>query len=85
MIADFLGFITGGALSLVLLLLGLLPTVDVSSLPIALPEPVAQALAALNWFVPIGDMISMLTWWIALLVAVNVFLFVKRLLDMAKK
>lgn len=85
MIADLLGFVTGGALSLLLLLLGLLPTVSIADLPILLPEPVRDALGALNWVVPIGDLVTILTWWIALLLAVNVFLFVKRLLDSVKK
>lgn len=85
MIADLVGFLTGGALSLVLLLLGLLPTVSIADLPILLPDSVRDALGALNWFVPISDMLSMLTWWIALLLAVNGFLIVKHLLDSVKK
>lgn len=85
MISGIISFLTGGALNLLILLLGLLPTVDVSALPIAVPEPVSAALGALNWFVPIGDLIAILNWWIALIIAANVFLFVKRLLDSVRK
>ena len=42
-------------------------------------------MAGLNWFVPIGDMISILTWWIGLLLAVNAVLLVSRILDIVRK
>lgn len=85
MISGILDFIFGGALHLVLLLIGLLPTVSLSDLPLQMPEPVRDAMAGLNWFVPIGDMISILTWWIGLLLAVNAVLLVSRILDIVRK
>ncbi len=85
MIASVLDFITGGALRLVLLLVGLLPTVSLDDLPLEMPEAVRDALGALNWFVPLGDMITMLTWWIGLLLAVNAVLLVSRILDIVRK
>ncbi len=85
MIAAVLDFVTGGALQLVLLLLGLLPTVSIADLDIAMPQPVMDAVGALNWFVPIGDMLSILSWWIGLLVAVNAAILVSRILDMVRK
>lgn len=85
MIAGILDFIFGGALSLVLLLLGLLPTVDLSQLPLEMPQGVQDALGALNWLVPIGDLITILSWWVGLLLAVNVFLVVSHIIGMVKK
>ena len=85
MIAGILDFIFGGALSLVLLLLGLLPTVDLSQLPLEMPKGVQDALGALNWLVPIGDLITILSWWVGLLLAVNVFLVVSHIIGMVKK
>lgn len=85
MIASVLDFITGGALRLVLLLVGLLPTVSLDDLPLQMPEAVRDAMGALNWFVPVGDMITMLTWWIGLLLAVNAVLLVSRILDIVRK
>lgn len=85
MIASVLDFITGGALRLVLLLVGLLPTVSFDDLPLEMPEAVRDAMGALNWFVPVGDMITMLTWWIGLLLAVNAVLLVSRILDIVRK
>lgn len=85
MIASVLDFITGGALRLVLLLIGLLPTVSLDDLPLEMPQAVRDAMGALNWFVPVGDMITMLTWWIGLLLAVNAVLLVSRILDIVRK
>lgn len=85
MIASVLDFITGGALRLVLLLIGLLPTVSLDDLPLQMPQAVRDAMGALNWFVPVGDMIAMLGWWIGLLLAVNAVLLVSRILDIVRK
>ena len=85
MIVSVLDFITGGALRLVLLLIGLLPTVSLDELPLEMPQAVRDAMGALNWFVPVGDMITMLTWWVGLLLAVNAVLLVSRILDIVRK
>lgn len=84
MITEFLDLLLGSGLQLVLLLLGLFPTIDVSSLPLAVPESVANVLSALNWFVPIGDLITILTVWIVAIIAVNVALIVIRFIGMIK-
>lgn len=76
MLASVLSTLVGSIASLFLLALGLLPTIDVSSLPILLPAPVTQALSALNWFIPFGTLVSVMTLWIGLLLAYNTFLMV---------
>lgn len=70
----------GGGLQLALLLLGLLPSVDVASLPLAVPQAVADVLVSLNWFVPVGDLLTILSVWIGLVLAVNVAMAVQRLI-----
>lgn len=70
----------GGGLQLALLLLGLLPSVDVASLPLAVPQAVADVLTSLNWFVPVGDLLTILSVWIGLVLAVNVAMAVQRLI-----
>lgn len=75
-ISALLDTVLGSALNLLLLVIGLLPAIDVSSLPIAVPESVRGVLSALNWFVPIGDLITILTVWIGLLIAANVAMII---------
>lgn len=85
MLASALSTLVGSIVSLFLLALGLLPTIDVSALPIALPAPVSHALAALNWFVPIGTLVGIMTLWIGLLLAYNSFLMVSHVLQSLTK
>ncbi len=85
MISGILDFIFGGALGLVLLVLGLLPTVSLADLPLQAPQPVLDAMAALNWFVPIGDMITIISWWVGLLIIVNAVLLIVRILEIVGK
>lgn len=84
MITGLVDVIMGGGLQLVLLLLGLLPAVDLASLPLAVPEGVADALGALNWFIPVADLITILTVWVALVLAVNVAMVVQRVIATVK-
>ena len=76
MISVLLDTVLGSALNLLLLVIGLLPAVDVSALPIAVPESVRGVLSALNWFVPIDDLTTILTVWIGLLIAANVAMII---------
>lgn len=85
MISGILDFIFGSALHLVLLLLGLLPTVSLADLPLQMPQAIRDAMGALNWFVPIGDMITILSWWIGLLVLVNAVILIARILEIVGK
>lgn len=80
MITGLVDLIMGGGLQLALLLLGLLPSVDVASLPLAVPQAVADVLTSLNWFVPVGDLLTILSVWIGLVLAVNVAMAVQRLI-----
>lgn len=84
MLGSLLDFVTGAGLQLVLLMLGLLPTIDVASLPIAPPAEVVSVLGMLNMFVPIGDLISILTVWIGVILAVNVALVIANLVNSFK-
>ena len=81
MIGTLLDFVTGAGLQLVFLLLGLLPTVDVTALPIAPPPAVVSVLGMLNMFVPIGDLLTILTVWVGLVLAVNVALAIANLVN----
>ena len=76
MISALLDTVLGSAINLLLLVIVLLPAVDASSLPLAVPDSVRGVLSALNWFVPIGDLITILTVWIGLLIAANVAMII---------
>lgn len=68
----------GGLLSLALFFLGLLPSVNPDDFVFAAPEPVRDALGALNWFVPISDLMAIFGVWLLLeLVANAVVMFRK--------
>lgn len=84
MVSSLLDFVLGAGLQLVLLLLGLLPAIDIASLPIQPPQLVSDALAALNFFVPIGDMLTILTVWIGLVLVLNVVLAISNLISSFK-
>ena len=84
MVSSLLDFVLGAGLQLVLLLLGLLPAIDISSLPIHPPQLVSDALGALNFFVPIGDMLTILTVWIGLVLVLNVVLAISGLISSFK-
>lgn len=85
MLSAILSFIGGGAISLIGLLLALLPTVDVSTLPIAIPEGVSGVLGMANVFIPFADLITIITIWAGLILAVNVFYIVKSIFDSVSK
>ena len=72
MFASLVDLVTGAGLQLALLLLGLLPSVDVASLPIAPPASVLDALGMLNVFLPVGDLLTILTVWVGAVLAANV-------------
>lgn len=84
MVANAIGFLLQGGVNLLVLVLGLLPTVDVSSLPLAVPQEVSSVLGYLNWFIPIGDLITILTVWIGLVIAVNAVFFVMDIVKSVK-
>lgn len=77
MISAILTFLTGGAASLIGLLLSLLPTIDIQSLPIAMPSEVSGVLGMLNVFIPFGDLVTIITWWALIILLFNVFTIVR--------
>lgn len=76
-ISAILTFLTGGAASLIGLLLSLLPTIDVQSLPIAMPSEVSGVLGMLNVFIPFADLVTIITWWALIILLFNVFTIVR--------
>ncbi|MCR2036159.1 hypothetical protein [Adlercreutzia mucosicola] len=85
MISAIVGTLLGSAVQLVLLVLGLLPTIDVSALPVAVPDSVRGVLSTLNWFVPFGDLVGILTVWIGLVLALNVALAVAQVVSIVSR
>lgn len=84
MVSGLIDFVLGAGLQLVLLLLALLPAIDIASLPIHPPELVINALGALNFFVPVGDLLTILTMWIGLVLVLNVVLAISSLISSFK-
>lgn len=84
MISSIMEFVSGGALSLVSLLLSLFPVVDVSSLPIAVPDWISDSLGLINYFVPIGTMITIITVWASAILAVNASRVLTRIIKSVK-
>ena len=85
MLSALVDSLLSGGMHVLVLLLGLLPSIDVSSLPLAVPDAVSNALGNLNWFIPIGDLLSILSVWIGLLLAVNIAIFVMGIVSSVKK
>lgn len=76
MISALLDTVLGSALNLLLLVIGCSPPWTRPPSPSAVPDSVRGVLSALNWFVPIGDLITILTVWIGLLIAANVAMII---------
>lgn len=85
MLSAILGFLGNGAGSLFGLLLALLPSIDVGSLPIALPEPVTAVMGFANVFIPFADLVSIISWWALLVLALNVFMIVSKVFSSVSK
>ena len=56
--------IVGGLLSLFTFLLGLFPSVNADDFMFEAPEGVREALSALNWFVPVSDLMAVFGVWL---------------------
>lgn len=84
MITGAIDLIIGNGIQFFVLLLGLLPTININDLPIQAPEAVQNVLGAVNWFVPIGDLITILTVWIFAILALNIAIIVIRLFNSVK-
>ena len=76
--------IVGGFLSLFTFLLGLFPSVNADDFLFEPPEGVREALSALNWFVPVSDLMAVFGVWLALVLVANVVVVFSQLTDKAQ-
>ena len=71
MVTFIADLILGGLLSLALFVLGLFPSINPDDFIFSAPEGVRDALGALNWFVPISDLMALFGVWLALVRVAN--------------
>ncbi|RFT84565.1 hypothetical protein DX903_05065 [Adlercreutzia equolifaciens] len=76
--------IVGGLLSLATFILGLFPSVNAQDFAFDVPDGVREALAALNWFVPISDLMFIFGSWFLLVLVCNAVTVFARLTDSAQ-
>ena len=76
--------IVGGFLSLFTFLLGLFPSVNADDFLFEPPEGVREALSALNWFVPVSDLMAVFGVWLALVLVANVVVVFSKMTDKAQ-
>ena len=77
--------IVGGLLSLATFIFGLFPSVNAQDFVFDAPDGVREALAALNWFVPISDLMSIFGSWLLLVLVCNAVAVFARLTDSAQR
>lgn len=73
----------GGILSIALFILGLFPSVNVDDFALAAPQGVRDALGALNWFIPIADLMAVFGVWLALVLVANAVMLFRKFTDQA--
>lgn len=71
MISFLFDLVIGGLLSVALFLFGLFPSVNPEDFALSPPDGVREALSALNWFVPISDMMAVFGIWLTLVLVAN--------------
>lgn len=76
--------IVGGLFSLFTFLLGLFPSVNVDDFIFEPPEGVREALSALNWFVPVSDLMAVFGIWLGLVLVANAVVVFSKLTDRAQ-
>lgn len=76
--------IVGGLLSLVTFLMGLFPSINADDFIFEAPEGVKEALGALNWFVPVSDIMAVFGIWITLVLVANAVIVFGKLTDKAQ-
>lgn len=76
--------IVGGLLSLFTFLLGLFPSVNADDFFFEPPEGVREALSALNWFVPVSDLMAVFGIWLGLVLVANAVVVFSKLTDRAQ-
>lgn len=78
MISFISDIVISGILAIALFIFRLFPTVNPDDFIFSAPEGVREALGALNWFVPISDLMAIFGVWLALVLVANaVALFAK--------
>lgn len=76
--------IVGGLLSLFTFLLCLFPSVNADDFLFEPPEGVREALSALNWFVPVSDLMAVFGIWLGLVLVANAVVVFSKLTDKAQ-
>lgn len=83
MLSFLADLVFGGILSIALFVLGLFPSVNVGDFACAAPQSVRDALGALNWFVPVADLMSIFGVWLALVLVANAVMLFRKFTDQA--
>lgn len=71
MISFISDIVISGILGIALFIFGLFPTINPDDFIFQAPEGVREALGALNWFVPVSDLMAIFGIWLALVLVAN--------------
>lgn len=71
MISFVSDIVISGILGIALFIFGLFPSINPDDFIFAAPEGVRDALGALNWFVPVSDLMAIFGIWLALVLVAN--------------
>ena len=71
MISLISDIVISGILGIALFIFGLFPTINPDDFIFQAPEGVREALGALNWFVPVSDLMAIFGIWLALVLVAN--------------
>ena len=71
MISFISDIVISGILGIALFIFGLFPAINPDDFIFSAPEGVRDALGALNWFVPISDLMAIFGVWLALVLVAN--------------
>lgn len=71
MISFISDIVISGILGIALFIFGLFPTINPDDFIFKAPEGVREALGALNWFVPVSDLMAIFGIWLALVLVAN--------------
>lgn len=75
MLANALQFIGDGFFSIIGILLSLLPTLNIASYASAFEGSIfSTVIGWVNWFIPVGEMLAVLTAWSVAILAYNAYL-----------
>lgn len=71
MISFISDIVISGILGIALFIFGLFPSINPDDFIFQAPEGVREALGALNWFVPVSDLMAIFGIWLALVLVAN--------------